>query len=77
MKTYTPTELTEILLKHRLWANGEKGGERAYLRGAYLSGAYLRGAYCKVIREYDPSPIFEREQKEREEWEKEHGEETA
>ena len=27
---------------------------------------------CKVIREYDPSPIFEREKREREAWEAEH-----
>jgi hypothetical protein len=37
-------KLDEILRKHLLWLDGEKGGERADLRGAYLRGADLGGA---------------------------------
>jgi glutathione S-transferase len=37
-------KLDEILRKHLLWLDGEKGGERADLWGADLRGAYLRGA---------------------------------
>jgi hypothetical protein len=37
-------KLDEILRKHLLWLDGEKGGERADLRGADLGGADLRGA---------------------------------
>ena len=49
MRTYTKKELAEMLRKHKLWINGEDGGERADLSradlcGAYLCGAYLRGA---------------------------------
>ncbi len=33
-----------ILEKHKKWLHGEKGGERANLRGADLGGANLRGA---------------------------------
>lgn len=48
------SKLKEILEKHKMWFNGEEGGERADLRGAKLrgvdlseanlSGANLRGA---------------------------------
>jgi len=37
-------ELKEILEKHRLWINNEKGGECANLRCADLRGADLHGA---------------------------------
>ncbi len=37
-------KLNEILKKHKKWALGEKGGERANLRGAALKGANLQGA---------------------------------
>jgi uncharacterized protein YjbI with pentapeptide repeats len=45
-------KLDEILRKHLLWLDGEKGGERADLRGADLRGADLwgadlRGAYLR------------------------------
>jgi len=36
--------LPEILRKHSLWLNDEKGGERANLSAADLRGADLRGA---------------------------------
>lgn len=39
-----PTELSEILEKHRKWLAGEAGGQRADLRGYDLSGYNLRGA---------------------------------
>jgi hypothetical protein len=44
MKTFNAEELQEILTKHRMWSNGEAGGECANLDGANLDGAYLRGA---------------------------------
>jgi hypothetical protein len=34
-------KLDEILRKHLLWLDGEKGGERADLGGADLGGAYI------------------------------------
>ena len=37
-------ELQEILRKHKLWLNGEEGGEVADLSGANLSNADLYGA---------------------------------
>ena len=43
MKTYSETELKEILENHKLWYNCN-GGSRAYLSGADLSGADLSGA---------------------------------
>jgi len=43
----TVVALAEVIRLHRLWANVEAGGRRAYLRGAYLQGAYLRGAYLR------------------------------
>jgi len=47
MKRYTPEELTEVLRLHKLWAQDEEGGQRAYLQGADLRGAYLQGAYLQ------------------------------
>ena len=44
MKTYTETELKEILQKHWKWAHEEEGGQRADLQRADLQGADLRGA---------------------------------
>jgi len=44
MKTYTPSELTEIIRKHHLYLEHEKGGERANLRYADLRFADLRYA---------------------------------
>ena len=38
------SKLKEILEKHKMWFNGEEGGERADLSGAELRGADLRGA---------------------------------
>jgi len=37
-------ELNEILRKHKLWFEGEEGGERADLRGCDLRGCDLRDA---------------------------------
>ena len=37
-------KLKDILEKHRKWINGEKGAERADLRGADLRDADLQGA---------------------------------
>lgn len=37
----TPEKLTEILAKHKLWLNNEKGGVRANLSKANLSKADL------------------------------------
>lgn len=39
MKTYTMSELRDILQKHRDWYYGIPGGCRADLRGADLRGA--------------------------------------
>lgn len=44
MKTYTKSELADILDKHAKWLRGEDGGERADLSEAYLSGADLSRA---------------------------------
>ena len=38
------SKLKEILEKHKMWLNGEEGGERANLIGANLIGANLIGA---------------------------------
>ena len=38
------SKLKEILEKHKMWLNGEEGGERANLRSADLIGADLIGA---------------------------------
>ena len=38
------SKLKEILEKHKMWLNGEEGGERANLRGADLRWANLSGA---------------------------------
>ena len=40
----TKQEIKTVLNKHGMWQRGEKGGERANLRGANLRGANLRGA---------------------------------
>ena len=50
-------DLNEVLRLHKMWLDGERGGERADLRGAYLrranlrladlEGADLRGAYLE------------------------------
>ena len=40
-------ELQEILRKHKLWLNGEEGGERANLTLANLPDADLIGAYLR------------------------------
>jgi len=44
MKTYTPSELTEIIRKHHLYLEHEKGGERANLSSTNLRSANLRSA---------------------------------
>ena len=41
MKTFTQSELNEILAKHKKWLNDEDGGERANLSSANLSYANL------------------------------------
>ena len=41
MKTYTEEQLQEILQKHKLWLDGEDGGERANLSNADLTHADL------------------------------------
>jgi uncharacterized protein YjbI with pentapeptide repeats len=41
MKTFTATELAEVLRKHRLWLAGENEGELANLSNANLSNADL------------------------------------
>lgn len=50
-----PTELSEILKKHKLWLEGKEGGQRADLRGAYLRDADLRDAdlRCADLRYAD------------------------
>ena len=40
----TQEELNKVLEKHKKWLNGERGGERADLRGADLRRADLGGA---------------------------------
>jgi hypothetical protein len=44
MKTITPEELKEILVKHKMWLLNQDGGERANLSSADLSYADLRYA---------------------------------
>ena len=44
MKTYTPTETTEILRLHKLWLDNAPDGVRANLHSANLSSADLYGA---------------------------------
>jgi hypothetical protein len=44
MKTYTQSELSEVLNKHRLWLANDLDGSRADLSRANLSGANLSGA---------------------------------
>ena len=41
MRTFTKEQLAEILQKHKMWVNGEEGGERANLSSADLSSADL------------------------------------
>jgi uncharacterized protein YjbI with pentapeptide repeats len=41
---FSPSELTEILRKHKLWLEGKEDGERANLSYADLSDANLSGA---------------------------------
>ena len=45
MKRYSPDELIEVLRQHKLWAQGDESGSRAYLSRADLSRADLSGAY--------------------------------
>ena len=40
-----PDDLADVLRLHRLWLDGEPGGQHADLAGAYLAGANLAGAY--------------------------------
>ena len=42
MKNISKEELNEILQKHKMWLNNDKGGERANLRSIYLRFADLR-----------------------------------
>ena len=44
---YTQDELDEILRKHKLWLDGDPGGERANLEGDNLEDANLEGAILK------------------------------
>ena len=43
MRNISKEELNEILQKHKMWLNNDKGGERADLRGADLRSIHLRG----------------------------------
>ena len=42
MRNISKEELNEILQKHKMWLNNDKGGERANLRSIYLRFADLR-----------------------------------
>ena len=42
MKNISKEELNEILQKHKMWLNNDKGGERADLRGIDLRFTDLR-----------------------------------
>ena len=44
MRNISKEELNEILQKHKMWLNNDKGGERADLRGADLRSIHLRFA---------------------------------
>ena len=44
MKTYTKTELADILNKHKLWLRNDPDGVIANLSGSDLSGSNLRGS---------------------------------
>ena len=44
MRTFTKEQLAEILQKHKMWVDGEEGGERADLSSADLRFANLRSA---------------------------------
>ena len=48
-------ELSEILERHRMWLNGEEGGERANLQGADLYGAGLQRTDLQhaILRDVD------------------------
>jgi hypothetical protein len=51
MKTYTEEQLQEILQKHKLWIDGEDGGERADLRYAdlrYVDLSYADWRYADL-----------------------------
>jgi hypothetical protein len=50
MRTLTKEQLAEILQKHKMWVDGEEGGERADLRGTNLRSADLR---CTNLRYAD------------------------
>ena len=47
MRNISKEELNEILQKHKMWLNNDKGGERADLRGTDLKNADLRFADLK------------------------------
>ena len=47
MRNISKEELNEILQKHKMWLNNDKGGERADLRGADLRSIHLRFADLK------------------------------
>ena len=49
MKTFTQSELNEILAKHKKWLNGEDGGEQANLRSANLRYADLSSANLRYV----------------------------
>ena len=53
MKTYTKSELSEILTKHRKWLFNEPNGRRADLRRANLCGANLCGADLRGAKNTD------------------------
>ena len=44
MRTINPTDLVEIIRKHKIWLAGEQGGGKANLRYANLRYADLRYA---------------------------------
>ena len=58
MKTYTESELQEILRLHRLWRQGKPGGTRADLAGAYLADANLAGSDLAGAKTNNPDALI-------------------
>ncbi len=58
MKQLTPSQLSDILTKHRKWLIKEVGGERADLSGANLSDANLVEANLSYVELVDANLRF-------------------